>query len=250
MANITLNAQQVKEARRLAWRGWDITEVAEELDENYGPVWHAVRGKTWASITEPAPVPPGEKPVRVRVCANPMCGKRYTGPPNKGLCTACYIYEYRYGEMRDPDRLRTGGKVLIPKEQLVALYRRYRKGASVAEVAREIDVCPETLRQRFHEHGLAVRANYEANQQLTPALVEHARRRYYENGEQGVDIAEDLGVAYTTLMSALQGRTWRTVPGLPDDVIMDGDEETKCIRCEVLTSHHSGLCRFCRMEER
>lgn len=249
MATVTLDAQQVKEARRLAWKGWDITEVAEAVGENYGPVYYAVRGRSWSSITDPPPVPAGEKPVRIRTCSNPKCGAKYEGSPHGSLCHACYIYQYRHGEPRDPDRLRPGGKILIPEDRLAKLYERYRAGASLGDLGEELDCSAETLRRRFDEHGYERRSNFDHIQVLTPEIVEHARRRYYENGELGSEIAEDLGVTYSTLQCAIRGHTWRTVPGLPDDVAFDGDEETKCSRCEVLTSHSSGLCRFCRMEE-
>lgn len=245
MANITLTLDQVKEARRLAWLGENISKIARALKEDSRTVRRAVRGETWSSIHNPPPVPYDYKPVVYRVCTNPLCGDVYQGQPHNGYCLACYSYMRRNnGKRRNAQVVGPGWKNRIEVPNIDELYERYRDGEAVEQLAEDLPVSAETLRRKFRKHGYKLRKQYELHQAVTPEWVEQARYRVHHGGESIVKVAADDGVNYQTAVAAISGVTWRKAGGpLPQK---QKEELSPCQRCGVLCQQE--LCRYCRQE--
>lgn len=248
MANIHLTLPEVQDARRRAWLGDQVKDIAADMGHTYAVIWNAVRGKSWATVRNPPPVPSDYEPVILRVCINTHCGDLYKGYPHDGLCQACYSYARRNdGEMRVPDAIPIGRRPMDIGD-LDALYKRYRRGESTDAIAADLDCSPETLRRRFRQAGYEMRDNTAHNRVLTEAEVRQARVLYYEDELPVNEIAEYLGQNYLTVFDAVKWKTWRTAGGpRPEDE--RGDEAHPCPECGMLTSHE-GVCRYCREEMR
>lgn len=246
MASLKLTAEQVKESRRRAWLGEPIKAIARDINRGYGTVWNAVRGRTWSSIFEPAPVPNGYKAVFYRRCINGNCSELYTGRPNNGLCPACYVYLTRHGEYRIPENMRSSRYIDIPEEELGELCHQYLDGASLEVLAAGKPYSAETIRRRFVKSGFVRRNNAGTRMQLCAEWVEQARYRVHYGGERVCDVAEEAGVNYATAFSAIMGQTWRGAGGpLPEKA---RQAKNKCRRCGLLTEWD--YCRLCRREGR
>lgn len=245
MAKPHLIAEQVKEARRRAWAGESVKEIALDLGVAYNVVWWAIRGISWRSIKEPPPLPQGmlQKLYPARRCRNPKCRQVMAKGEHlaDGLCPACYHWRLRNpGRQRDPADPRREQRIQIP--DLADLYRRYRAGASVAELVEGREFSAETLRRRFVESAHQRRANTEHIRRLTPGKVEWARRLHYEDGWPISEVAERLGCNYMTLYDAVVGKTWRHAGG-PLPALKPS---CRCRRCGILTTQ--AVCHFCKEE--
>lgn len=245
MARAQLTINQVKEARRRVWNGAKISEVAAKLNVNYNVARYAVIGRSWSSIHQPPPVPShviqnNLKPPE-RTCKN--CGQRYQKGATTTHCRRCYEHRQRHGTERNEHTLGQALYARITPEQIRHLHRRYIDGASMADLARELPFSKETLRRRFIALKLPLRSRAGTRQQLTPAIVRHARQLAYEKHIPINAIADHYNIHYQTMYSAITGDTWTNVGGLPID---DTAPRQPCKQCEILTNHPSGLCQFCR----
>lgn len=244
MASPLLSVWQVKRARQRAWDGENAKEIAGAIGVNYGPVYNAIRGVTWSSITDPPPLPAGTLMERkrrpVRTCGN--CGEEYRKGGTTERCPACYTYLRRHGTERNEHQLRKHPHTRISLERLKEIYREYETGTATDTLAEDLPFSAETLRRRFKENGFELRPRYK--QRLTPGMVRHAREQVHNEGVPIFKVAEELGVVYQTLYTAVMGETWRAVGGpLPDE----GEGElTPCENCSVLSKQR--LCRYCRKE--
>ena len=240
---VVLVAEEVRKARRQAWRGKSIKGIARDMGHPYGPVWCAVRGTTWSSISRPRPVPNG-LPVRrklVRVCGNGLCGQSYQRGGTTKRCAACTTYWYRHAEERCPEKARHAGRIEV--SNLDELHKRYEEGDSIKRIAADCPFSEETLRRRFLEAGYSQRNNAGKRQCLVGGQVLQARRLVHNDGWRVCEVVELFGINYQTMYGAVMGHTWRAVGGpMPATV----GEKKGCSRCGVVTAHGSGLCRFCR----
>lgn len=239
---------QVKAARRAAWQGQKVSDIAKSLSLNYGQTWSAVRGATWSTLTDPPPIPDnylksGKKPRPLSICANPNCAKLADGA--KGYCQACYTYQHRHGEMR-PHNPRCG-RPRKPEDvrYLRRLHARHLAGESIEAIAKEIGISGQTLGRHFRSARLPTR---KPNMVLTPDLVQQFRALHYSDNYSIAKIARTFNINYQTVYGAVTRRTWRHKIGGPLPADDDGDEKTACTRCGVLTAHPLQLCRFCRDE--
>lgn len=246
MGSISMTTEQVQEARRLAWLGENITDIARAIGKNYGPVWNAVRGVTWSSVHNPPPVPTFYRVVQFRACVNHHCGELYQGPPQGGFCQSCYVYARRNnGELRKPNSLPIG-RPPMDIGDMEKIYKRYLCGESINTIAADLECSPETLRRRFRRGGYKMRDKTESRRVLTEPAVIQARVMHYEDNVPIFEIAQYLERNYLTVFDAVKGHTWRTAGGpLPRD--QESDELQPCQHCGVLCRHDE-LCRFCRRE--
>lgn len=231
----------------MVWRGKTVRETAVSMGLNYSPVWTAVRGKTWSSITEPPPVPDGHlnsgrKPNENTVCAS--CGLDSVQPLTSGLCSACYIYQWRHGQPRPLDA-RHSSYIKIDKDQMRRLYGRYCAGEPLSSLASIADCSKETLRRRFVENGLARRGKAGIRQALTADMVRQARHLVHIDGWKISDVANLLDITYATVYDAVMWKTWEKAGGAK---AIKG-AKIPCARCGLLTDT-PGLCSFCRKDGR
>lgn len=247
MTKTYMNAQQVKAARERALAGVPVTTVAAEMGLPYSPVYQAIIGKTWSSIHFPPPVS-GEvfkqrRKRPTRICGN--CGGAYQVGGTTTRCRACYAHLRRHGAERVTEFLRKHRHARVSKSKLAALYERYRAGASTETLAEGLPFCAETLRRRFVAAGYKMRNNVETKRKLSPGLVRQARRLANVEGVPISKIARQMGVDYQTIRDAIKGTTWRAAGGpLPEGEAEQGARP--CRVCEMLTTHSSGACRYCR----
>lgn len=248
MTRKRISINKVKQARTLVWQGLTVKTAAEQIGIAYKTTWAAVRGITWSSIHQPPPVP--EKVIKqhlrrpTRVCQN--CHKSYSAGGTRSLCRACYIYQYKHGHRRDPERPHTRNH--INAAQLNALYQKYVSGISLEKLAKPLSISEETLRRRFLKAGYKTRNTAGTRQQLYPSLVRQIRILANHDQIPITQIAERININYQTVYDAARGYTWKQVGGpLPRKT----DQETElkeCTRCGLLTSHSSQICRYCRHE--
>jgi hypothetical protein len=246
--NERLTLAQVKEARRRARRGENMKAVAQSMNWSYGPIRCAILGITWSTISDPPPLTKHEINERWqrpwRVCCN--CGLSYRVGGTTERCGACYAYWRKYGSEREERFLQKGLHARLSRADVAELYEEYLIVGSVEKVAAGKPFSAETLRRRFHQDGYQLNTSVGLRQRLTAAIVRQARQRYYDEGVRISDMANELGVHYQTLHSAVIGATWRHVGGLP----FQADEKAwHCSNCSILTSHHSRLCAYCRQSE-
>lgn len=243
---------QVKEARRRCWNGEAAKDVAKTMGLPYDALYAAVRGNTWSNITEPRPVPVGHlnksRGVRTsnrrRQCEN--C-RKMVQQTKLGRCSGCYNYLKTHGHDKDIATWVNGIHKRKPiSERLVThLYEKYCEGASIKQLSNESGICSETLRRRFCDRGYKMRPQ-GARRKLTAALVVQARRLANEEGIGTEKLAEQWGIPYQTLYSAVAGKTWQTTGGpLPKNVVNQA-KKPPCSRCDLLMDHPSGLCAYCR----
>lgn len=241
-----LTASQVRHARRCAWNGMTPKEISNKLARPYGPVWSAVRGVTWKQIADPPPIPDGHfyigKPPRDKSepCSN--CGRIYKNGAT-GLCSACYAYQRRHGCPRPKvvNRMPSWSHIELP---IAPIIQRYENGESVRAIAVDYTCSPETIRRRLDEAGVEKRPCSGMRGRLNEDMVRYLRHEVVVNGVLLSELSRDMGIKYSTLYSALRGHTWRSVEYLlPQE---NGDAKTECSICGLLTSHDSGVCRFCR----
>jgi hypothetical protein len=245
MSNVSMTPWQVKAARRAVAGGESVKSVARRLRLNYGPVYTAVLGQTWSSITDPPPLAVGDLQQRrkrpSRTCTN--CGHGYRKGGTTTRCQACSAHWYRHGSERDPAQLCKWSHARIGRKQLAALWQQYQAGISTDDLAETLPFSAETLRRRFHDAGFELRGNAGTRQKLTPSLARWARERVHLDNVPVYKVAEEIGVNYMTVYSAVMGHTWRSAGGpLPE---IEG-EKRPCSVCEMLTGHESGKCRYCR----
>lgn len=250
MTNVTLVAWQVKEIRRRCWRGESPKEVALDMDLSYGPVYTAARGQTWSSIVDPPPVPVGvmhksrkQRARQPRKCGN--CGACYRAVGTTTRCGGCYAYLQRHGVEKPSNWSRsTHLKIYLSEAVLRHLYEQYKAGSSYAVLAEGKSFSAETLRRRFKEAGYALRDNAGVRKKLTAGLVRQARELVHNEGKMVSVLAQEWGINYQTLHSAVVGATWQLVGGpLPNGHKGQGKP---CCRCGLLTEHPSGHCQYCR----
>lgn len=250
MGNIHLTLPEVKEARRRAWLGDQVKDIAADMGHSYAVIWTAVRGKTWSTVHNPPAVPSDYAPIVFRVCVNEHCGDLYQDHPMGGLCQACYSYKWRNdGRMRVPDEIPLGRKPMDIGD-LDALYRRYLQGESTDAIAEDLACSPQTLRRRFRlDPRYEMRENTAHNRVLSEAEVAQARTMYYDDDMPINEIADYLGHNYLTVFDAVKWKTWRTAGGpMPEDAAPEDGGLHPCERCGVQTAHR--LCRYCREEMR
>lgn len=239
-----MTAAQVKQARRMVLRGSSVEQVSQIFRVDYQVVYNAVRGLTWSSIHTPEPVDKGVLHNRRcrprRICTN--CGESYVRGGTTKRCGKCSTYWYRHGCERRVAHLHKWH--VVPEEEVSRLYGLYQQGESLSSLAARHAFSDETLSRRFDDMGYAKRGNAGTRQCLSAPLVRQARHLVHEEGARVSDLAVKYGVNYQTLYTAVIGNTWRAAGGpLPQS-----EDETKrpCTHCEMLTGHHSGLCRYCR----
>lgn len=245
MANVSMVVWQVKEARKAVAAGESVQGVADRLKLSYGPVYTAVRGQTWASITNPPPITKGmllERRKRpMRECQN--CGRKYRVGGTTIRCERCSAHWYRHGTERNSKHLHKHPHARLSDAELGELYQRYLTGISTDDLAETLPFSAETLRRRLHGAGYKLRCNAGMKQQLTPSLVRWARERVHLDGVPVNEVAVRLDMNYQTVYSAVMGMTWRSAGGpLPET---EG-EKRPCLICGLLTAHESGKCRYCR----
>lgn len=240
MPKTTMNANQVKEARRRAAAGESVPNIAADMGLTYAPVWTAIRGITWSSICDPPPLPSlprGSRPLG-RKCQN--CGHRCyykTGGRIKGRCRPCYTYHRRHGRERptkEPLNRQTAPPVDINRA-----HQLYQAGGCLAEVANHFGVSSETLRRRFLEANIKRRPK-NSKMHLDKENVCQARQLVWHEGWPVARVVAELhpDVPYTTLYSAIAGYTWRSAPG-----------PRPCATCKTITIHQSGYCWNCRPDK-
>lgn len=246
---MSLTASMVVELRRRVRGGERIVDLASEVGVAYTTLHSAVRGDTWSSVSDEAPLSVDEmrrirRGRRMRPCAN--CGIQNADLQSSELCNACYQYERRCGRSRSsalwPKRWR------LSDAAIRALYRRYSDGESMAAIAADLPFSAFTLRRRFRDAGLPVRKAGTAHV-LNPATVRQARKLHYEEGVTVAELARRYDVGYKTMALAIKWRTWRSAggPGSGEMRVSVSDEvHAPCVRCGVLTVHDSGVCAFCR----
>lgn len=246
MPRPTLGVWKVKEARRRAWLGETPMAIARDMKKSYQAVYTAVRGTTWWSIVDPPAVPVGYKVTFFRVCTNEFCRDLYDGPPNNGICPACYSYRWRNGERRNPEDITPGAWIEI--ENFEELKRRYEAGESMEAIVEGQPFSEMTLNRRLHEAGVEVRGNAGIRASLTGALVRQARVMHYEDGMPINEIADHLERRYITIYDAVKWKTWQAAGGPGEPIPDESEEESrKCEHCGLLTTQR--LCRFCRAEK-
>lgn len=244
MGKSLLTAAQVKEARRRVMHGDTIQSVADDFNVGYNVARNAVTGNSWSSIHNPPPVPAAvirrNRRTPERICTN--CNKRYRSRQSKKRCNACHQHWWRNGTERTDYTLGKWAHARLTESEIRDLYRRYVAGESMHQLARELPFGRETLRLRFIELGLPRRSGYAHVQQLTAAVVRHARYMAYELGIPHKDIAAFYDIHPVTMNQAINGHTWKDVGGLP---ATDGPK-VACTNCGLLTTHPSRLCQYCR----
>jgi hypothetical protein len=245
MSNVSMAPWQVKAARRAVAGGESVKSVARRLRLNYGPVYTAVRGQTWQSITDPPPVRDGvtslprKRPLHI--CQN--CGIEYRTGGTTTRCNACYSHWWKYGTERDPDTVHKHLHARLSRTELRRLWQQYQSGLSIEALADNLPFSAETLRRRFIDAGFCLRGNAGTRQKLTPSLVCWARERVHLDGVPVYEVAKEIGVHYMTTYTAVMGHSWRAAGGpLPGAAV----EKRPCRVCGMLTGHKGGRCRYCR----
>lgn len=174
-------------------------------------------------------------------CTNPLCDSNdiYC----RGLCCACYQYQRKTGEQRDPRIVHRGASNRIDLDNLPTLIRRYRRGATLAELAPLAGVSTTTLGERLREAGVKLRPP-APRRKMEEGEIVLARELYHNEGVPMTEIAERLEHNYWTIRETVKGRVNLSVGGpLPQS---DEDELSPCQRCGILCKHN--LCRYCRKE--
>lgn len=248
MANVSMTVWQVKQARKDVAAGESIQSWATRHNLNYNPVYMAVRGQTWASITDPPPIPKGDlferRKRQERICGN--CGYSYRVGGTTKRCGACYAHLKRHGVERTVKHLHEWRHTRLSKEKLQELWELYESGLSTEAIAENLPFSTETLRRRFAKAGYKLRGNAGKRQRLTAPLVRQLRERHYNDGVPIYVLAAELkNVRYQSVYDAVTWRYWRAAGGpMPPK---DTDREKQpCSVCSMLTAHESGKCRFCR----
>lgn len=241
-----LTRYQVAEGRRRAAQGQTIRQIARDLEAEYQYLWNAIRGKTFAWLKKPPPIPVGTPvPDVIYTCANPNCGEQF--PPGHGrLCGACTAYLWRHGRHRDPNTPHSNHYIKIPQTRLKALYRRYLAGESLESLAETTHYSAETIRRRFHEYDLPLAdTNAGRRQVLTASLVRSLRHLAHKENRPVSELANQYHLNYQTCYSAVMGHTWRSAGGpLPEPE----SKQTPCRHCGLLSQQP--ICRFCRSERK
>jgi hypothetical protein len=242
-----LDRRQVAEIRRRAGRE-PMTEIAAELDVPYGVAWNAAVGKTWSDLDDPPPVASTRAPA-VHQCDN--CGDDYTHRCGAaGRCARCYSYRQRHGHERPRDELLLK-QVKLSRRQIRTLYRRYRVGARIVDLAQECGCGTETIYRRFEELNLPRRGTYRAR--LTPAKVRQARELHVNEGWRLTDLARRFAVSVPGMRDALTGKTWRAaggpIPAANGSGSNGGNSDNgRCAICGLLCA--GDHCRYCHQEGR
>ena len=241
MPGALMTVEQVKEARRLAWQGLDFRTIAQQMGVGYQPVRYAVRGKTWASITDPPALSWAEMWAVRRVarrlpCVN--CGEESDRRVN-GRCPACHTYFVTKGQEREV-RYLYNRVVRLTEDEVADLYARYLALGSLQAVAADMPFSWMVLRRRFLADGYRM---LPGRRVLNEGLVLQLRDRHYRGGESMSSLARGLGLGFSTVQAAIRGRTWGHVGGLPQGA-GDGGKRP-CSGCGLLTSRLSGLCVYC-----
>lgn len=250
---MSLTASMVVELRRRVRAGERIADLAREAGVAYTTLHSAVRGDTWSSVSDEAPLSVAEMrrirfEQRRRLCAN--CGVENTDLQSSTLCNACYQYERRYGRPRIPALL-WPERWRLSDAAIRALYRRYSDGESMEAIAADLPFSAFTLRRRFRDLGLPVRRRGAALV-LNPAMVRQLRRLYYEDRVTVAELARRYDVGYKTVEMAVKWRTWLSAGGPGSEVMrvsLSDAVHKPCVRCGVLTVHDSGVCALCRAGE-
>jgi hypothetical protein len=223
-----------------------MKQIAREMGMGYGPIRMAILGHTWSSVANPPPLTAGEletlrrRRLR-RTCGN--CGRVYRAY-HQDRCGACYTFRRKYGKERNGRDLHKHPHTRLSRSQVAALYQRYLEAGCIEKVAEGQPFSAETLRRRFHQDGYEVKPGYRLR--LSAGQVRYARRRHYEDGEQISQLADEMGLNYSTLYSAVVGHTWAHAGNLPANREREG---RPCAGCKMLTGHTSGLCVYCRRSE-
>lgn len=174
-------------------------------------------------------------------CRNPLCCSEKIHC--KGLCSACYQYEKKYGFPRDPRQV-SRGKNLAQIRNLPAIIARYRNGETCRELAPVAGVSATTLKDRLKKAGVTLRQS-APRRKVTKAEIIQARELYQE-GVTPKEIADLQGYNYSTIHQIVTGRTNRTVGGpLPTQ---EEEDKHPCERCGALTTRQ--FCRWCRQEKK
>ena len=127
-------------------------------------------------------------------------------------------------------------------ENLAELAERHRQGETLVDLAEETDVTASTLGRKLRKNGFAVRtAGYHlrlfTDKQVREARVLHAQGRSVKSIWRMLEQEHGVEASYATVHLMVNCKTYRHV-------------RTKCVRCQILTTHDSGYCRFCREEGR
>jgi hypothetical protein len=236
-----LSRKQVAEIRRRVAGRESLKSVVDDLGVPYNPAWMAATGKTWQHLQEPPPVNSTRRYV-YHNCR--ICGERYSHRTGgAGRCGRCASYYYRNGAERPTDPLLLK-QIKLTRRYLVSLYRRYRDGESVADLAAEAGCSGNAIYNRWNELGLPRRASYRAR--LDPAKVRQARELYVYDEWRLSDLARRFDVSVPTMRDALIGKTWRTAGGpLPDE---ETGDDYKCATCGLLCRNPDRVCRYCQEE--
>lgn len=114
----------------------------------------------------------------------------------------------RHGiERRDMSEAKAEGNV-TPLKDPEWLHERYvEQERSAHEIADELDVSANVVREWANDHGIEIRSLSEANAEgdVTPLRdADWLRERYLKDGVEATDIANELGVAVQTVVSWLE----------------------------------------------
>ncbi|MFD6883654.1 hypothetical protein [Rhodococcus sp. NPDC060084] len=87
----------------------------------------------------------------------------------------------------------------LERNEIEALVRRYREGATVYELAEEFGMHRQTVSAHLHREGIALRSRVR----MTPQLLARATE-LYEAGWSTVRIGKELGLGTSTVGKALK----------------------------------------------
>ncbi|UGQ56905.1 helix-turn-helix domain-containing protein [Rhodococcus pyridinivorans] len=87
----------------------------------------------------------------------------------------------------------------LERDEIEALVRRYREGATVYELAEEFGMHRQTVSAHLHREGVTLRSRVRMTPQLLARAIE-----LYKAGWSTVQIGKELGVGTSTVGKALK----------------------------------------------
>ena len=246
-----LTHTQVDWLRRQAHRGATARELAENMSHvSYFTVRNAIIGHSaYRNIGRVQPLDglPGIVAEETS-CVN--CGQTIT-TVSRQICPRCYLYRWRNGT----DRPATGSakipsrRVNVPDGVFRDLFRRYRAGEVVADLAADVGISVATLYRHWRRLNLHQR---RGRARLTSGIVRHMREMVASGSVSISEAARYYDVPVSTAHSAITGRTWPRAGGpVVGTAGMAARQQQACQQCQILCDPHpGGLCHWCRVEQR
>lgn len=176
------------EARRLFTEGWTDQAIAD----HYAISKHAVLN--WRKREKLASAQPADSTADTQ-----KMQKMYdAGESDIAIARECGVPDYTVAAWRREQGLEANRRLHLDAQKILALHK---DGLSDPQIAGEIGCSPQTILRFRREHGLP--ANNSASRQYNggghPAWDRQKARRLYDQGLNDREIAQELGVAHSTI---------------------------------------------------